>query len=327
MARVEINEVCFTTRADGAIVPAANKLVTVRVRSTNALATVYAAETGVTTKANPLTSGPKGELDGWIDEGSYLLEPEGGLPPIPYEASFGGAASTGASQSALDAVKAGAQGYVNHGATAGTARPTGYAAIEWIGSVQPTNMIDGDTWIDTSKVVSINDRDFKQAGIYAIGGMPASVTTKTAVANQAELTRFVPSRAMTIATIAFVVETAASLDDAVDVGIYDAAGNRLASSGAVTGQLNSVGVKNIGLTAALTLAADTIYYAAWACGAVGGTAAVYTAISRGASNAVTLFGSGFPQLEGALKAASHPLPATISAPTARYNQPLLALRE
>lgn len=326
MARVEINEVCFTTRADGAIVPAANKLVTVRVRSTNALATVYAAETGVTTKANPLTSGPKGELDGWIDEGSYLLEPGGGLAPIPYEASLGGA-STGVSQSALDAVKAGAQGYVNHGAIAGTARPAGYAAIEWIGSVQPTNMIDGDTWIDTSKVVSVNDRDHKQPGMYAVGALPATTNTKTAVANQAELSRFVPSRAMTIATIAFVVETAASIDDAVDVGIYDAAGNRLASSGAVLGQLNSVGVKNIGLTGALTLAADTVYYAAWACGAIGGTAAVYAAISRQSSNVMTMFGGNMPQLEGALKAASHPLPATIVAPTARFNQPLLALRE
>lgn len=39
---------------------------------------------------------------------------------------------------------------VNHGATAGTARPSGYGSVEWIGSVEPTNAIDGDTWIDTS---------------------------------------------------------------------------------------------------------------------------------------------------------------------------------
>lgn len=42
------------------------------------------------------------------------------------------------------------KGFVNHGAVAGTARPTGYASIEWFGSVEPTNAIDGDTWIDTS---------------------------------------------------------------------------------------------------------------------------------------------------------------------------------
>lgn len=42
------------------------------------------------------------------------------------------------------------KGYVNHGATAGTARPTGFASIEWHGSVTPSNAIDGDTWVDTS---------------------------------------------------------------------------------------------------------------------------------------------------------------------------------
>ncbi len=39
---------------------------------------------------------------------------------------------------------------VQHGATASTARPSGYGSVEWIGSVEPLNAIDGDTWIDTS---------------------------------------------------------------------------------------------------------------------------------------------------------------------------------
>ena len=42
------------------------------------------------------------------------------------------------------------KGFVNHGAVAGTARPTGFASIEWYGSVEPTNAITGDTWIDVS---------------------------------------------------------------------------------------------------------------------------------------------------------------------------------
>ena len=41
-------------------------------------------------------------------------------------------------------------GVVVHGATAGTSRPTGYAQIMWIGSVEPTNATDNDTWIDTT---------------------------------------------------------------------------------------------------------------------------------------------------------------------------------
>lgn len=39
---------------------------------------------------------------------------------------------------------------VIHGATASTARPSGYGSVEWIGSVEPLNAIDGDTWIDTT---------------------------------------------------------------------------------------------------------------------------------------------------------------------------------
>lgn len=42
------------------------------------------------------------------------------------------------------------KGFVNHGSTAGTARPTGYASVEWYGTVQPTNMAVGDTWIDVT---------------------------------------------------------------------------------------------------------------------------------------------------------------------------------
>lgn len=39
-----------------------------------------------------------------------------------------------------------AKGFVSHGAVASTARPTGYASIEWYGTVEPTNWIAGDTW-------------------------------------------------------------------------------------------------------------------------------------------------------------------------------------
>ncbi len=38
-------------------------------------------------------------------------------------------------------------GTVVHGATAATARPTGFGCITWIGSVQPTNALTNDIWI------------------------------------------------------------------------------------------------------------------------------------------------------------------------------------
>ena len=43
---------------------------------------------------------------------------------------------------------ANAMGVVVHGATAGTARPTGYAQITWIGSVEPDNKATNDIWIE-----------------------------------------------------------------------------------------------------------------------------------------------------------------------------------
>ena len=35
---------------------------------------------------------------------------------------------------------------VNHGTVASTARPAGAAAVYWVGSVEPTNALDGDLW-------------------------------------------------------------------------------------------------------------------------------------------------------------------------------------
>ncbi len=39
---------------------------------------------------------------------------------------------------------------VTHGATAGTTRPTSAGAVYWIGSVEPSNAVNGDQWYDTT---------------------------------------------------------------------------------------------------------------------------------------------------------------------------------
>lgn len=65
----------------------------------------------------------------------------------PYDATGNVVLTTTDVQSALDqadAALAGSLGYVNHGATAGTARPTGYAAVHWVGTVEPSNAVAGD---------------------------------------------------------------------------------------------------------------------------------------------------------------------------------------
>lgn len=44
----------------------------------------------------------------------------------------------------------GTMGVAVHGATAGTTRPAGYSRVIWIGSVTPTNAIDGDLYVSTA---------------------------------------------------------------------------------------------------------------------------------------------------------------------------------
>lgn len=46
-------------------------------------------------------------------------------------------------------LEANGKGYVNHGEEAATARPEGFASIEWQGSVEPENAENDDTWIET----------------------------------------------------------------------------------------------------------------------------------------------------------------------------------
>jgi len=46
--------------------------------------------------------------------------------------------------------KTNVKGHIAHGATASTARPTGFTSVEWVGSVEPTNAVNGDTWVDTA---------------------------------------------------------------------------------------------------------------------------------------------------------------------------------
>jgi hypothetical protein len=47
---------------------------------------------------------------------------------------------------AVTDLTASGKGFIEHGSTAATARPTGYASVEWFGTIEPDNWIDGDTW-------------------------------------------------------------------------------------------------------------------------------------------------------------------------------------
>jgi hypothetical protein len=84
--------------------------------------------------------------------GTVTLPSDQSLPgnPTTTTQSAGNNSTRIATTAYADTIKAGAMGYVNHGSTAGTARPSGFAAITWYGSVQPTNATAGDIWVDTA---------------------------------------------------------------------------------------------------------------------------------------------------------------------------------
>lgn len=147
--------------------------------------------------------------------------------------------------------------------------------------------------------------------------------------NQAYLSRVVPTRQIVVSKIAFVVGTAASVDDAVDVGIYDQALARLVSTGSTAGQLNTTGVKVLTLPTPVTLDAGRVYYAAFAA-ALGGTAAVLVGAAYGTwPEAGLLFGNTAGVADSGTRGSALPLPATMPPPTwgSLGSLPALALRE
>lgn len=94
----------------------------------------------VLSRIDALITGAPGTLDTLNEIALQLSSDESAVASII-------SAMTGKSSEITRA--ASGKGYVNHGAVSGTARPTGYASIEWVGSIEPTNAIDGDTWVTT----------------------------------------------------------------------------------------------------------------------------------------------------------------------------------
>lgn len=156
------------------------------------------------------------------------------------------------------------------------------------------------------------------------GGQQLAVVT----ANRAYLNRvYLTEQDLTISAIAFSVGSAATADDAVDVGIYDAAGVRLISSGATLGKLNGA-TGWVSVPLAYTLKARTVYYIAMSVGTIGGTAAslALTLHTGSNTNFSQPFGALYPNVVAGIKATSHPLPASIASPSFGATPFLLGLK-
>jgi hypothetical protein len=167
--------------------------------------------------------------------------------------------------------------------------------------------------------------DAGQPGFYAPPDIPWVPGTGTAgVVNRAYIVRFIAPSSRRITKIAFQIIVAATTDDPCDVGIFSGdLQTMLGSSGATSGQLNSVGVKTVNLLAGVSLLGGQVYYAAFAYGPVGGTAAsIYmTALNGGQS----LFGTGAPNIEQTFSNSKYPLSAPFVVAGNISGCPMLAL--
>lgn len=169
------------------------------------------------------------------------------------------------------------------------------------------------------------------AGVLSGLGVPTNAVfvysqTAALTANQGRFIRYVAPHDYTISQIAFVLRVASGANDAVDVGIYNASYQLLASSGAVLGVLNgATGVKNVPLTASVELMEGGIYYVGMSAGAIGGTAPTVKMTLTDADVADILGGGTGNRAQLAMSAA-HPLPATLSAVASTSAAPIMALK-
>jgi hypothetical protein len=172
--------------------------------------------------------------------------------------------------------------------------------------------------------------DSLQPGLWVPAGAPACCQILlTPLANRAYVARFVCPRSLTVSKITFCVAAVATANDACDAGIYNADGTvLLGSAGSTLGKLNATPVPQfLNLLAPVSLVAGQVYYAAWAQGAVGGTAAqlVATTMTYYQANA---FGTTLPLVEQALKDVAFPLAAGIGSGLAAFGNstPIMALQ-
>jgi hypothetical protein len=199
----------------------------------------------------------------------------------------------------------------------GTALETRAVAAD--ASLTYTTLPDGEYWAAaaisaTWRYVAFNVKTARGSvlpGAYCqLPSAPLTPSALAVVANQGRIIRFEVARDMLVTQLAFAVTVGASVDDAVDVGIYSAAGARLVSSGSTPGKLNgAAGRRTVPITPT-TLRAGQFYYFALAVGAIGGTAASLMGLSPNALAAGQLFGAAIGLVETDAAGAVFPLPAT-----------------
>jgi hypothetical protein len=209
-------------------------------------------------------------------------------------------------------------------ATAQTTNKPTVAAIEFSG----TNNLDIDvaatyrsnpgsaTLYSGAATSWRNDPDQGQTVVPGASGPMVVTTSRTSVGSAAYWTRYRPKRPRKVATVKFSVTVASGGDDECSVAIYDSTGaTRLATTGIMTGKLNSTGIKTGTLGNAVQLDPDTTYLVCFTWGTLTAAGATLTGFGLANGDAAKMNGSTIPVLEMARQFATgtpHPAPTSLT---------------
>lgn len=156
------------------------------------------------------------------------------------------------------------------------------------------------------------DRSSGQKGATVLPpGFVGQITTTAGSSNNGRIVRFKPDHDMVVTKIGFGVQawTAGdTADPAMSAAIYDAAWARLGTTGATSGKLNGIGVKEATLGSPVTMLTGQIYYVGLSVGALGTSTVTLSGVSAASNQARDGLGTdaGFIQLDSA--STVHPLP-------------------
>lgn len=177
------------------------------------------------------------------------------------------------------------------------------------------------TFIPTAPTV--NDWQAYSTGLLVPPSAGAFGVANAVTASRAYIVRFLSPANVAITKIAFQTTVAAGSNDNCDVGIFNSTlTTLLGSAGSTAGKLNAVaGVQTCNLTATVQLQIGVVYYAAFACGPIGTSAASLLMTQ----SAQVLMGATAPNIGQSFQAGAFPLTAPFTVGGLITSCPILAL--
>lgn len=162
-------------------------------------------------------------------------------------------------------------------------------------------------------------------GVWVEPPFAAGISNLTVTANRAYYLRWVPEEALTVTKISVYVSTLDGANPNSEAAIYNSAGTKVASSGAVAGVVNNTGVRTASLTSSYTVVPGDVYYIGFST-ASAAVAVIQTHTLNMAALGQT-FGGAIPNIMFGIEAAAQPLPNTMTLVAGANNEwPLMCVR-